>query len=335
MSATIKDVARVSGISVATVSKYLNRIPVRPHSAEKIEAAIRELGYIPNPVARSLRVSRTMNVGVLVDNITNNFYSTLISRLCELMQQNNYSCLLHEIRRGDHDQVLEAASFLASKKVDGLFIIASHLDKELLAPLQEMFKNLVIIDCYIGDFNADFILTDNLSAAYHATEMFLVNGHRKIALITGRDDSFSAKERKNGYLRALQDYNIPIREEYIFQEDFNMDGGHRAFLRLADIPEDERPTAVLIASYFLTLGSLMALNERHMNVPDDISLICFDNYDINRVFVPALTCVQQPADEICEKAAAKMLERIEASEQKPSITRLGATMIAGDSVKTL
>ena len=334
MSVTIKDVAQRSGISVATVSKYLNGVPVRPKTAEKIAQAIEELNYRPNLLARGLRNSSSMTLGILVENITNNFYTNIISLLTDNLRKRGYSCLIHEVLNMEAEKVSSALEFLSSKSVDGLFVLSNRIPSELIEKMNRLFSNIVVIDNYTPGLVADFVFTDNLSAAYHATEQFLIRNHQSIAIITGFSDCFTAHERLNGYLRAIQDYGITLNKDLIFQENYDMNGGYNAFKQLWKMPAHQRPSAVLVTSYFMTVGTIIALNEYGLSIPQDISLICFDNYDINKVFKPSLSCVTQPTEAICRQAADYMLERISQHVCDSRIARLSPKFDQGESVNT-
>lgn len=331
MSSTIRDVSRASGISVATVSKYLNGVAVRKSSADRISKAITELGYSPNPAARSLRNSRTMTVGVIVNNITNNFYNNIVAILTRSLRKQGYSCLICDVDNSV-ESITDTVNFFAGKKVDGVFIIANQLPAEVVPLFNETFRNIVVIDCFVPNLQADFVFTDNLAASYHATELFVARKHKRIAIITGHSDVFSANERLNGYLRALQDYRLEADPNLIFQYAYDMDGGYKAFRKLMELPPENRPSAVLVTSYFMTVGAIIALNELGLTIPDDLSMICFDNYDINKVFRPSLFCVVQPVDDLCQKAVEFLLERIDEKVQDNRILRLNATFQTGKSL---
>ena len=333
MGVTIKDVAERSGISVVTVSKYLNGGSVRPKTAERISSAINDLGYRPNSLARGLRNSCSMTLGILVDNITNNFYTSIISCMTNSLQSKGYGCLVYEIGDISSEKMNTAMDFLAGKNIDGLFILSSKISPEQASRISETFENLVIIDNYIPGLKADSVFTDNLSAAYQATEQLLVRGHLSIAIITGYSDSFSARERLSGYLRVLQDYDLPVDEKRIFQDTYDMKGGYRAFKNLWDSTAANRPTAVLVTSYFMTVGAIIALNEIGLNIPEDISLICFDNYDINKVFRPSLSCIAQPVEDISLQAAELMLDRIYNHPADNRIIRLAPRSFEGESIR--
>lgn len=331
MSVTIRDVSKASGISIATVSKYLNGVSVRPRSAEKISRAIAELGYHPNPIARSLRNSCTMTIGILVDNITNNFYNNMVALLTRSLREFGYSCLICDVDNSV-GTISDTINFFASKKVDGVFVLTNHLPAGVIELFNKTFRNIVIIDCFVPGLRADFVFTDNLAAAYHATEQFIARNHKRIAIITGHPDVFSAHERLNGYLRALQDYRLDPDPELIFQYDYDMNGGYMAFRKLVELPPERRPSAVLVTSYFMTVGAVIALNEFGLTIPSDLSMICFDNYDINKVFRPSLSCVIQPVEELCRRAADLLFERINGEVQENRIFRLNASFQIGESL---
>lgn len=335
MSVTIKDVAQRSGVSIVTVSKYLNGGNVRKKTAELISSAIKELGYRPNLLARSLRNSCSMTIGILVDNITNNFYASIISLLTDNLQSRGYGCLIYEVGDMASEKLNPAIDFLTGKSIDGLFILSSKIPAEPVNKLNLLFRNVVTIDSYIPGLFADSVFTDNLSAAYMATEQFLVRGHRDAAIITGFSDSFSARDRLNGYLRAMEDHGITVDPEYVFQNNYDMNGGYDAFKQLWALPEEKRPTAVLVTSYFMTVGTIIALNELGLTIPRDISLICFDNYDINKVFKPSLSCITQPVESIAQQAADLMLDRIFNNPADSRIIRLPASYSEGESVRGL
>ena len=335
MGSTIKDVARVSGISVTTISKYLNGVPVRKTTSEKISRAIEELGYRPNPLARGLRNSSTMTFGILVDDITNTFYTSIISLVTEHLRSYEYSCLIHEVPAMNILQANEAVDFLSSKCVDGLFILSNRIPDSLTERLNNSFHNIVIIDSYVNGLAGDFVLTDNLAGAYHGTEQFLIRNHKKIAIITGHPDNYTANERLNGYIRAMQDYGVPICDELVCRENYDMDGGYKAFNRLLQLSPEERPSAVLISSYFMTIGAIIAVNKHNVKIPDDRSVICFDNYDRNKVFKPALTSVAQPVEDISRKAVEFMLDQVQNDSTESQIARLPPQFIQGASVRTI
>lgn len=321
-------------MSIATVSKYLNGKTVREKSAQRVATAIQELGYRPNLNARGLRNSSTLTIGILVDNITNNFYNQIISQLSDLLAAENYGCIICETKN-DSEILEQRLKFLHGRNVDGLFVIMGSIPRAIVPLINDYFENVVVIDMYDDGLNADFIFTDNIAASYAAVEQLIANRHRKIAIITGNEQYFSARERTKGYRRCLEDYHIPVEEDLIFREQYDINGGYQACQKLLQFSEEKRPSAVLITSYFMTIGSIIAFNEAGIRIPDDISVICFDNYDINRVFRPALSCISQPSEEICGKAVECMLERILSPSRDVRVKRITAQFQPGQSVRDM
>ena len=333
MNPTIKDVAKKSGISIATVSKYLNGKPVRDRSAKQIEQAIAGLDYHVNQTARGLRTTRSMLVGVVVDGL-NTFSGDIISILSEELEPYGYCVLVREIKQ-DPKRFQNNLDFFINKGVDGLVIVSSYITSDMLEPYKE-FRNMVIVDNAFNDTNYDFVVSDNLSASYHAVEQFIMKGHKNIAIITDTNLIATVKERLNGYQRCLRDYELPIREEFILRGECNPQGGYAAFSQLAALlSQKEKPTAVLISSFYMSIGALMAARDLGVAIPDALSIICFDNFDVNNVSNPRLVCIEQPVYEIGMTTAKLLLRRLQGRADESSIVRLPAKIVPGDSVKAL
>lgn len=335
MAATIKDIVRESGISLATVSKYLNGKSVRKTSAEKIEAAIKNLDYHVNLNARSLRTSRSMTIGVLVDDIRNVFYCNIIHLLSQKLEENQYSVIISETRNlaEEFDSKMEA---LMRRNVDGIAIITTQIKGEQVEKYSASFPNIVVIDAVLGNVDCDCVLTDNISAAYCATEQLISAGHTRIATTRTPECYFTAQERFLGYQRALSDYKIELDEGLVFDAGYDIQGGYD-FMKwvAAQANEPNRPTAILIQSYLILMGFVTALAEAHLSVPKDVSLICIDCYDINIAYSPKLVSYKQPDAQIAENAAQLLLERIQGKRQGRRIVRIPAKFITGQSIAAL
>lgn len=335
MSNTIKDVSRLSGLSISTISKYLNGGTVRKNNIAKIEKAIRELDYKVNQSARSLKTRKTMLVGIIVDSITNQFFSSIVSLTCEKLQERNYSSIICETNEDD-EKVSYRFDFFMSKNVDGIIIISNCLSPDLLRSFTDRFKNIVVVDLVADNENCDFVVTDNVMGAFHATEQFIEKGHTRIAIIAGAEKHFSARERLTGYKQALLEHNIPINDSLIFKDAYDIKGGYRALKKLLEFKSaDERPTAILVSSYLMMVGAIIAINENGVKVPDDFSIICFDNNELNMVFMPKLTCINQPIEEISETAVNFLIDRFAGKDNISRTTRLAPKILDGDSVKDI
>ncbi len=333
MKSTIKDVSKTSGISVVTISKYLNGYSVRKSSKEKIDIAIKELNYTVNQNARSLKTNKSMLIGIIIDTIVNTFYATLVSLMEMKLRENNYSSIIYETK--DDPSLMESGlNFLYEKGVDGILLFTTCSEHEVLNKFLQKFNKVVVIDSILSDINCDCVATDNITGTYYAIEQFILKGHKNIAIITGKSNHFSAQERLRGYQRALEDYGININNKMIFKEAYDIMGGYNAFNKLYS-NNYEKPTAVFIASYFMTIGSIIYINEKNINVPDDISIICFDNHELNMVFKPRLTYIEQPIEEISKIGVDLLFKRINNTSTDNRIIRVSPKLVFGNSVSNL
>lgn len=333
MGATIKDVAKMSNVSIATVSKYINGITINEKNKINIENAIKQLDYKVNTFARSLKINKSMTIGIIVDSIKNTFYTSIISVIEDFLQEKGYSSIVCDTKENEEVQKIKL-DFLINKGVDGIIIFTTHISPELLDINVKKGTKIVVIDSIINGIDCDFITTDNISGAYQATEQFILKGHKKIAILTGDDRNFSAIERLRGYKRALEDYNIPLHEDYIYQSSYNMNGGYNSFKKMLS-DKNKMPTAVLVANYFMTIGAVIAINEENINIPDDMSVICFDDLELSSVFKPKLSSVIQQTDEIGLNAVNLLLERLDNDIKDSRIIRIPPQIVVTNSIKRL
>lgn len=333
MSATIKDVARLSGVSIATVSKYINGGNLKEENRINIEKAIQQLDYRVNNFARGLKMNKSMTVGIVVDSITNTFYTSIISTIEECFHEKGYSSIICETKYDDGIRSRKL-DFLLSKGVDGIIIFTTSITSETLNHYTQKGSNIVVIDSIVNGTNCDFVTSDNISGAYQAVEQLILKGHKKIAIITGDEKNFSAVERLRGYLRALEDYNLPIYEELIYKDSYDKEGGYRSLKRMLQ-NKDCIPTALLICNYFMAVGALCAINEEDIIIPGDLSLICFDDLELGKVFKPKLTSIRQETEEMGKIAVKHMLSRIDENVSDTRIVRVPTKIIFRDSIRKI
>lgn len=331
MSGTIKDVARMSNVSIATVSKFLNGGNVKKQNRINIENAINELDYRVNTLARGLKTNKSMTVGIIVDNITNVFYTSIVSIIEDKLSLMGYSTLICDTREDTKLQKVKL-DFLSNKGVDGIIIFTTYISAELLEVYVQRGLSIIIIDSIVNGVECGFVTTDNISGAYQATEQFILKGHKNIAIITGEDKDFSATERLKGYKRALEDYNLPANDNLIFQGPYNLKGGYRLF---QDMLTNNliAPTAVLIANYFMTIGAVIAINENNINIPEDLSIICFDDLELSKVFKPKLSSISQQSEEIGIAAVELLIDKIDSGVKCTKIIRIPPKIKITESIK--
>lgn len=319
---TIKDVARRTGLSLSTISKYLNGGNVREENRLKIDRAVRELDYSVNYLARSLKANRSMTIGILLPTISSPFFGRVVAAMDAQLLKSGYESIVCSYNF-DHALELEKLEFLARRHVDALVYVPEHVTlDELHSRIGEL--PLLLLDRTIDGAVCDSIVVDNLNAVYMATEQLISRGHRRIGLIAGPQSISTARERMTGYRRVLQDYGLAVDESLIVMGDYGMESGSRLFNRLLDMPQP--PTAICVTNYDMTIGAITAAHERGVRLPEDVDLIGYDNIDLCRIVSPALEIVEQPMDEMGRAAAELIAARLAGDTSARKVLRLKARL---------
>lgn len=331
MAATIKDIAKKTGLGLATISSYLNGGNVREQNRLKIEEAIDELHYEVNEVARGLKTNRTKLIGILIPELNNIFCAEIITEVEDILRSHGYATMICDCRTDIHREI-EAVEFLKKRRVDGVIVMPSgskgkHFEKLIRAGIP-----VVLLDRKLDDVECDCVLVDNQKGARDAVEQLIQAGHRKIGMITGPEDVFTARERLLGYYEALKAAGIPKDDRLISYNDYTIKGGMAGLRKLVE--ENEDMTAVFVSNYELTMGVVIEANELNLSIPDKLSVIGFDNVEFARACVPKLCIVSQPTKEIAGKLAEVMLSRLEQEEhEKNLIVKLPTGYVEGKSIK--
>jgi LacI family transcriptional regulator len=326
-------VAKQTGLSIATISKFINGGNVIESNRVIIEQAIRETGFRVNEIARGLKTSRTMTIGILIPNLENVFCTSIVANVENTLLQQGYSSIICDYRE---DRGLEHGKldFLVNKMVDGIIYMPLDQDPAQVARFLDGGLPIILIDRPIPGVACDTVLVDNLNASYHAVEELITRGHRRVGIISGPDDIYTARERLKGYQRVHEDYGMTIEPDLVARGDYRVESGFR--LMSDFITRQNPPSAVFITNYEMTMGAVMALNENHVKVPAELSVIGFDNLQMARVVSPALTIVVQPMRQIGETAAALLLKRLKGDLSGfPAIHRLKTELVQGESVCTV
>lgn len=332
MAATIRDIRDRTGLSLATISKYLNGGNVLPKNRELIEEAIDALHYEVNELARGLVTNRTKTIGVLVYDIQCLFVGNMLHYLGQELHKSGYAMLICDSCNNE-EMEKENLQFLLSRKVDGILIFAVSLTGGFLDPAKRAGVPIVLLDRAFRGEEVDCVEVDNRTAVFRAAQMLIEYGHRKIALVAS-DVEYTGVERKKGYEDALRTYGISVPEGYRVSGRHSFELGYQGMKRL--LAMEEAPTAVILSNYDTTLGGILALNESDMNCPEDISVIGFDDMLMSKVIRPKLWIVSQPMREMSEKAVQMLLARIGHLEAGgPVRVSFTASMRMGDSVKKL
>ena len=315
IGATIEDVAKYAGVSIATVSKYLNGGNVREENRKRLEEAIRVLDFKVNDMARALKTNRTMTVGVLIPSLENIFFTSIVSNIENILIQNRYSTIICDYRE-DPKLEREKLGFLVGKMVDGIIMVPHGGNIEAIQEVIEKGIPIVFIDRLIKSVQCDVVLADNLNASYDAVEQLIIRGHRRIGIICGPDSVYTTKERLKGYIRVHEDYAVDIDENLILHGNYDVESGYRLLLHFIEM--ENPPSAVFVTNYEMTLGAIMAINERDIRFQNQLSIIGFDNIQLAKIVKPSLSIVVQPIEQIGETAARLLLKRLNGdNEDKP------------------
>ena len=274
MAATMKDIARRTGLGLATISSYFNGGNVREKNRIKIEEAIEELHYEVNEVARGLKTNATKTIGVVIPELNNTFCAEIITGMEDILRSHGYATIVCDCRT-DRELEREAVDFLVRRRVDGIINMPVDEEGNHLKKFQKTGKPIVLIDRKIQGISCDSVLVDNKRAAEDAVQCFIQKGHRNIGIIGGPEGIFTAQERLAGYCKALNEVGIPVRESLIFHGDYTIQGGVRGLEELVQRNPDM--TAVLVTNYEMTMGAMIGINELGIRIPEQLSLIGFDN----------------------------------------------------------
>ena len=336
MAATMKDIARETGLGLATISKYFNGGTVREKNRVLIESAVKKLRYIPNEVARSLKTQQTRVIGVVIPELSNAFITSIISSMEDILRKQDYAVIVCDCR-SDARREKEAVEFLLHRRVDGLINMATdmtgaHLKAALNAGIPVLLVDR-LIDSLRGKVSA--VVIDNIHAASQAVRKLTDLGHRQIGLVLGSRNLYTTDLRLTGYLNALREAGIEPEDDYIRYGDYTMDGGYQAVQDLMKL--ENRPTALFVTNFEMTLGAMLALQHRGIRVPEDLSVIGFDKLEMFGEIFPDLTLIRQPQLSIGREAANLMLDLLLSGRDSPShrIVTLSTELTEGSSVRSL
>jgi len=327
--ATITQVASRAGVSTATISRVLSGVGgVSPELEQRVREAVAELDYQPNRLARNLRRQATQIVGLVIPDIQNPFFTSLLRGIENVLEQSGYTLLLSNT---DEDERRERAHLatLRAEGVAGIILTPTHNDPEKYRIYVDGGMPLVLIDRSIPGANLDTVTVNNIQGAFDAVNHLVKLGHTLIGLVGGPDRVSTAYERKMGYLKALQDAGISPRQDFIQEGNMRQEGGREAMQRLLELPQP--PSAVLVANNLMTLGALQAIHQRNISVPGTISIVGFDDMDWAASLQPPLTAIMQPTYELGSAAAQLLIERMQKPDRPARQVILQTRLILRDS----
>ncbi|KMJ46213.1 DNA-binding transcriptional regulator CytR [Xenorhabdus khoisanae] len=307
--ATMKDVAKVAGVSTATVSRTLmNPDKVSARTRQKVENAVLEVGYYPHNLAKNLRRNESRAILVIVPNISDPFFTEVIRGIEETAAEHGYLVLIGDCK---HQQQQEHAfiNLLITKRIDGMVLLGSNIPFDVSKEEQKNLPPMVMANEFAPELELPTVHIDNLTAAFNAIHHLQKLGHKRIACITGPDNMPLCHYRLQGYIQALRRTGGEILEEYIVRGDFTHESGAELAEILLTLPEP--PSAIFCHSDVMALGAMWQAKKMGLKLPEELSVIGFDNLNLAQYSEPALTTVKQPRYEIGRHSMLLLLEQLQ------------------------
>lgn len=327
----LSDISARTGLSVTTVSRVLNgkskQFRISEKSQHIIHEAVRELHYRPNVVARTLRKNESRTLGLLVPSIENPFFASIAGAVIRRASQYGYPVMLIDTRENPAEEDL-AIDTLLERSVDGIIMVPCASEAGRLEAVSRE-KPLVLIDRYFEAADIPYVCTDNFHGAYVATQMLLQAGHKKIMCIRGVPSSVTSRRRVEGYMQALREAGLE-NEAFVCGDSFSIDNGYTETRRA--IESGHGFTAVFALSSTNLLGALSALRESNVSIPQEVSLISFDDNVFLNYLNPSISCVSQPVEEIGVAAVKMLMDKIQSDIPVGPMVEIPPRLITRDSV---
>ncbi|WP_422120920.1 ribose operon transcriptional repressor RbsR [Moellerella wisconsensis] len=330
--ATMKDVARVAGVSTSTVSHVINKNRFVSESIiKRVNEAIDALNYAPSALARSLKMNRTNTLGMLLTASNNPFYAEVVRGVERSCYERGYSLILCNTE-GDLNRMDHSLETLLQKRVDGLLMMCS----EVQGPSPEILKRYPAVPTVMMDWSpygseGDIIQDNSLLGGEIATRYLIESGFTCIACIAGPQDKSPAQYRLQGFKQAMRQASLVVPEDYIVVSDFEFSGGFDAMNQLLDLASP--PQAIFAGNDAMAVGAYQAAFQRGISIPDDISIIGYDDIDLASYMIPPLTTIHQTKDELGKLAVEKLLYRLDNPDSESTISVLTPKLIERQSVK--
>ncbi len=339
--ATMKDVAKLAGVSTAAVSHVLNSTKqLSPETTRRILEAIKETQYVPHTVAKSLRMGKTLTIGVLVEDIRGLPVADIVNGIAECLEEHGYHMILNDLHMleklyNHYEHIIDyretinsGIGFLLQTQVDGIIYVGLH-DRHLDGIIDPIDKPLVYAYSH-GANNDHYVTYDNTSGTLAAMNLLIQHGHRDIAVIAGHPNSFPTHRRMEGYRAVMKSNNLPIREEYICYGDWEYTSGYESAKKLLSLPNP--PAAIFAMNDLMAAGCLNCARAMGLEIPRDLSIVGFDNREIARYLSVPLTTIKLPTSEIGYQSAKMLLSLQEEENGEQSRIILPCSLVVRDSV---
>ncbi|MEM1759682.1 MAG: LacI family DNA-binding transcriptional regulator [Thermofilaceae archaeon] len=312
---TLRDVAERAGVSINTASRALTNKPeISPETKRKVLLAAQELGYRPNRIARALRSQKTHTIGVVVGDIANPYFSTLVRGVEKVSRTYEYSVILQETDENAEREKKALETVLAAQ-VDGVLLTPTQQDTCSVKMLLESGTLFILMSRYFRDLETNYVVMDDYRGGFIATEYLIHRGYRRIAILGGPMHLSSGYERYAGYLEAHRTYGIEVHKDLVVTGCLTMDDGYCAALRL--LKRRDTSEAIFAFSDFVALGVYRAAYESGLRIPQDLAVIGFDNTSLGLCLNPPLTSVGKNPEELGKRAAFALVKMLKGKASGP------------------
>ncbi|RKF20312.1 LacI family DNA-binding transcriptional regulator [Alginatibacterium sediminis] len=328
--AAILDVAKLAGVSKSTVSHVLNNTRfVSSETQRKVKEAAEALHYQPSVVARSLKVKTTKSLGMIVTSTDNPFYAEIISAAQKYCHEIGYDLILcntekNPIKTKSYIQVL------SQRQVDGILVLCTTYDDVTFSTIAGQKKlPMVVLDSGPTVKYIDKIQDHSYRGGLIATEHLINLGHTRIAHIGGPENKLPAKQRFDGYCQALRDASLPINRDLVIESDLECEGGAAAIKKLLSLREP--PSAVFVANDVMAMAAISVASQMGLRIPEDLSIVGYDNISLSEYFNPPLTTVNQHISELAELAVKTLIKRILGSSETETVVMIEPNLVVRQS----
>ncbi len=332
--ATIKDVAKYANVSTSTVSHVLNKTRfVSEDISSRVNAAIAELNYAPSALARSLKMNSTKTFGMLVTTSTNPFFGEVVKGVERRCYEQGYNLILCNTE-SDANRIYSSLDTLLQKRVDGLLLMCTEI-KNQIPELFSRYQSVptIVMDWGLIDFPSDRIQDNSRHGGYLATKYLIEQGHRQIGCLTGPLNKLQSQQRLDGFYQAMNEYKLDVNHDWIASGNFECEGGETAFNQI--YASGTLPTALFVCNDMMAMGMINCASKKGISVPNDISIVGYDDIKMAKYITPSLTTVHQPKYELGQQAVDSLLDKINHKSVVNNVISLEPTLIIRDSVKKL
>ncbi len=336
---SIKDIALRAGVSLTTVSIVVNGRAKQMNISESMTLKIldlaKEMNYTPNQFAKGLRTGKTNTIGLIVDDISNYFFGNLAKIIEEEADKLGYTVMFCS-SENDEGKSRNLLNMLVDKQMDGYIIAPTLSMLPEISKMIKMNKPLVLIDRFYEHLETNYVIIDNANASFEGVEYLIKKGHKRIVLLTNDTEQLQMQQRLEGYKKGLEQYNLPWEESLVKKIPFGMSKSKLVKEIKKNLKDVEaKIDAIFFTSNNLGISGLEALRDLDIKIPEDVSVICFDDNDLFRLGMPRMTVISQPIKALAKKAVKTLIKQINQEQNKEEHIVLPTSLIERASVRTI